>query len=286
MPEGPEVLTLTNSLNNFLKDKTIVSIILEEKDYFNPKHLNLPLKIVSVKCKGKQIYFHLLPVTALDMLVQDEKEEKDHDVYLTNHLMMSGGWSLDSNGKYKKITFKLLNDNNEAEEIYFTDVRKFATFQILNKTGIDELLNSLEDGFVGDHIISLEKFRKNIKNIPRKGLTVALMDQRSICSEIGNYLLSEILFAARIHPDKKCKNLTDDDIKTLYDKAKEIIENSYKLKGVSIKDYVDLDGTKGKYQDYLQVYGKKTVKVEGIVFNIKNKSKNGRTVWFVEELQK
>ena len=67
MPEGPEVKTITNRLNQTLAGRTINRMVLHDaayarnqmRDEFDTFRMSLPLKIESVNCKGKFIYWKL-----------------------------------------------------------------------------------------------------------------------------------------------------------------------------------------------------------------------------------
>ena len=41
---------------------------------------------------------------------------------------------------------------------------------------------------------------------------------------IGNWIADEILYQSQLHPESLVENLSDDDLKTLYDKMQHILE--------------------------------------------------------------
>lgn len=259
MPEGPEVKTIVDSLNQILCGSSIEKVSGISKD-LDIEKINsfLPLSVKKVGCKGKQIYIEL-----------------DNDWYILNHLMMSGYWSIQPD-KYTRLTFEYKKEGKESK-IYFNDVRKFAKTYFLTKKEALTILDDIGEDFLNDNIKE-EKFISNLKKCGKKYLVKCLMDQRSICSSIGNYLLSEILHRANIHPESKCSEV---DGKKLYNSCKEVITESYDAKGVSKKDYKDVDGEKGSYYNCLRVYektkdekGRKVVKIKG---------KHSRSIYYVPE---
>ena len=87
--------------------------------------------------------------------------------------------------------------------------------------------------------------KKNIKNF--------LLDQRFV-SGIGNIYASEILYLSKIRPDKKAKNLTKKDLKKILINSKKILSKAIKKGGSSIKDFRNISGSKGEFQNDFKVY--------------------------------
>ncbi len=149
-------------------------------------------------------------------------------------------------------------------------------------------LNELADGFIGldEYIIDYETFYTNVKNSKKASFTTKLTDQKSICSGIGNYLLSEIMYESGLYPAIKCHELTDKDIENVFQNCAKIIKKSYEMGGMSMRDYVDVHGVEGKFETELQVYGKKN---ENDPYGNKvhsMKRGTGQTIWYVPGLQK
>jgi formamidopyrimidine-DNA glycosylase len=84
-----------------------------------------------------------------------------------------------------------------------------------------------------------------------------LMDQ-SKTSGIGNYILSEVFYMARIHPWAECGSLVDKDWRTLYFNILKVVETSYKLQSISSlttrRSYDNSNNQKFEFK----VYGKTT----------------------------
>lgn len=270
MPEGPEVTRIAHDLNSYLKNKILSNInILPGSKYVKkvPNNYqefidNLPLKIEGVKNKGKLIYFIF---------------EKNN--YMLNHLIMTGIWSFEK-GKYASLELEIKDNRN----IYFCDARKFGFVEFLNnKRDLDIRLSELGPDFLNDDDFDLELFTKILKKKNKSNISTVLMNQK-IITGIGNYLKSEILYAARISPYRIIKSLDEKEIAKLFKEGKRIIKASYRLGGASKKDYLHLDGSKGEFQDFLKVYGKK---VDDCGYKIiREKTKDNRSTYWVPELQK
>jgi formamidopyrimidine-DNA glycosylase len=251
MPEGPEVKTIVDALNERLKGKLISEIhFLESGKYGKkaPDHTlelihDLPLFIKKVGCRGKFIYFSL-------------KEKNGKRYYLGNGLGMSGKWSFKNSDdlppKHAAVMLKIKG----MRPLYFVDHRHLGNFYIYpTKSKFLEKIDSLGPDFLNDNV-SFEVFSKRIATHPRMSINNLLMDQ-CIISGVGNYIKSEVLYLARISPHRKVSGLSKEDLKNLYDSIRFVMDESYHSRGMSQTDYVDLDGKEGSYISKLRVYGKK-----------------------------
>lgn len=139
--------------------------------------------------------------------------------------------------------------------LYFDDVRNFGTIRFsqdrtelqkkLASFGID-LLN--ERHHPNDTLAVLQK-KRNVK----RTLAEVLMDQRCFAG-VGNYVKAEVLYRARLSPNRTCDTLTKDDILCLHDKIIEVLHGAYRSGGVTLSDYRDIDGNEGTFERL--VYGK------------------------------
>jgi formamidopyrimidine-DNA glycosylase len=75
-----------------------------------------------------------------------------------------------------------------------------------------------------DDLFDFALFRKNLSG--RKGeAKPALMDQK-LMAGIGNIYSDEILFQARLHPKTKVDTLSDAQLRTIFDKMKEVLRTA------------------------------------------------------------
>ena len=220
MPEGPEVKYLTDFLNNNLKNKKLDKITINSgryKKHGPPKGFenfvkNLPLKIKSINCYGKFIWWELF----------------DSDITIWNTLGMSGWWTYDDTQKHNNLTFHIKGD-----DIYFNDMRNFGTFNFCTKDNLEKKLEKF-----GPDILSIDKtkdeglllFQKKI-NKKRKDTYIAsaLLDQ-GIAAGCGNYIRSEVLYLAKISPYREISNVTDEELKLIWNSLKQIGYNYYDRK--------------------------------------------------------
>lgn len=268
MPEGPEVSIITDALQKYFKGKELKEINIVEGGKYDKKSPDnyeffinkLPLKIIKIENKGKLIYWTF-----------------EDDLYMINHLNMTGKWSFNKE-KHTTLEFKI-----GKEIIYYTDVRRFGRVEFLkNNKELQTKLDKLGPDILRDKNLTETKFLEIITKYRRRNITRVLMDQ-SIFSGIGNYLKSEILYACRLSPHLTINDLSEKDLKNLYQQARRIITKSYSKGGVSKKDFKHINEDSGQFQLLLEVYGRKKdphnndIKCE--------KTKDGRSTYWVPKLQ-
>lgn len=246
MPEGPEVTIISEGLNLQLKGKTLLEIniikgsryVKKAPDNYNKICELLPLKINSINCKGKFIYWDL-----------------GNNIYMYNTLGMSGIWT---KTKEKHTSIEIVyKSNNKKKYMYFVDQRHFGTIKfVFTKKELENKLKTIGPDLLNDKNMSVDIFKKILKKHEHKNITSVLMNQK-IISGIGNYLKSESLYHAKISPFRTISSLSDDEIKNLYQSCRLKIVGSYNLGGVSVRHFKDVDDKKGQYTFKLEVYGKK-----------------------------
>lgn len=180
----------------------------------------------------------------------------------------------------------IANYNFEILPVYFNDVRKgyanagvvyYPTFKqyeecILDRHGIDPL----SDDF------TLETFR-NILSKSRMQIASLLVDPTKINGP-GNYIRCEAMYKARVYPFTPANQLTRYQSGNLYRYLKKIIIKSIRLGGHTLKDYVDLNGKKGKFKP--RCYGR-SISRDKYKYRITayKKNKNSQTIWYAPNAQ-
>lgn len=270
----------------------------------------LPLEILSVKNKGKFLFFEL-----------------SDGVSLWSTLGMSGGWTLQRH-HHSRIELHIEHDNVLIEErnnggndtqdnvgssahrlrqiLTFYDSRNFGTFKACFKdTELQERLSRLGPSWAHDEV-SLDHFRKLLqkggKPQQRRLLAVFLMDQTKT-SGIGNYILAEVLYAARIHPWARVGDVAvnDDLTACLHGAIREVSLSSLAAQRDSaarraglpslpgLRTYGAFDGRKRGYKGCgssfdLKVYGRKYCP-RGLPVLRDNNGPHKRTIHWVPEWQ-
>ena len=273
MPEGVEVRIITLGLRKHFQNSTVNDIIIHGGRYKKHNNLvgldsfknNLPLRLSNIECKGKFIYFTF-----------------SNGMYLFNTLGMSGHWTLNNQKKHNNVEFKLFHNKKEIS-LFFNDMRNFGTLKFINsKKDLEKKLNELgPDMFEKE--TTFDVFKKAVKAKGKWNITKVLMDQK-IISGVGNYIKSESLYRSAISPHRTIDNLSEEELKKLFNEIKYVIDQSYFHQGASVRDYSDVEDKKGDYHEHFVVYGKSEDDYGNLVKRFTSEDK--RTTHWVPEIQK
>jgi formamidopyrimidine-DNA glycosylase len=294
MPEQSEVATVAEQLDILFSNRILNKLLFVESYKKTPSNLrefnkHLPKKIKRVSCKGKKIFF-----TFYSSEVGGSSEAGKSEICIFSGLGMTGRYTTDEI-KHIKATFSFEVEDEHypfnIQNLYFSDPRPFGNFKLtLTKKEKKDTLNELAGTFIGKYKLSEKEFLDNCRifknrKLKQRNLIEVFRDSQSyVCSGIGNYLFSEIMYKCNLDPWMMFNDLTKDDLKNIYKYSVEVIEKSYECSGLSIKDYKDLFGNNGKYEEFLEVYNQKeTTKGEKVLwgYDYPNK-KDKRKIWYVE----
>ena len=262
MPEGPEVKLFVDRINDIYQNKNIRKINVLSGRYTKKPVENidkvLNKNLNGVLCKGKFIWFDL------------------GNIILFNTLGMTGSWSQKKN-KHSRLEFEF----EDEKSLFFNDIRNFGTFNVKSKSDLAKKLKSIGPDMLNapptkDDFVSILR-KKNNKNI-----CSVLMNQ-NIVSGIGNYIKAESLWYSNINPYAIIKDLTDQNLVTLYFSIIFVINKSYQSQGATIQSYYTFDNEKGNSAEGFVVYGRKT-DFNGYVV-IRSTTDDKRTTHWVKERQ-
>ena len=285
MPELPEIEIVKQSLDKNIKFEKIKKVVVRNRSlrFKIPKNFEIVLKnkiINKISRKSKYLILHL------------------EDIYCVIHLGMSGTIHLINKKNFKKNTNTSfysspnlpLKHNHiefflEKYQLIYNDPRRFGFFKIFEKKSLSDFFNNvgpepLNNKFNINYIFNyfINK-KKNIKSF--------LLDQKFV-SGIGNIYASEILFCCKINPLKKAKSLTKLDIKKIRYFSKSILNQAIKKGGSSIRDFKNVEGRNGSYQNEFKVYQRENLNClnKDCFGKIKKKVISKRSTFFCNRCQK
>lgn len=280
MPEAPEVRTDADDLDFILYERDLVSVELTTGLFDKIQGLDelkcaLPLKVLSVKSRAKKIFMRL-----------SSKEGKNW--YVIFYYGMTGGLTTLPH-VHNHVMFEFSHCWVGFDKIYYRDTRRIGS--IIMTSDEQVYRNEVTDmamPIIGyeDHedfyAISEKDFVEAVKTRGKKKyLLSAIMDQRTICSGIGNYLASEIFHESEFDPWVHCHELTDDQIRKFYLSAIRVVEHSLQCGGNSLSDYLNITGKKGGFSEFMKVYNKEGKKDDLGREIIKTKGPHGRSIYYV-----
>jgi len=269
MPELPEVQTIVDDLNRKVLGRTFLDVWSDQskiikKDWNLFKKEIIGKKIENIQRKGKNIIFNLSG--GYSMLTH---------LKMTGHFLYDKWDESDSMNSFVHVRFKM--DNGKI--LALSDLRKFAKIELEETSKIEKELEKIgPDPFEA----SFEEFAKRLK---RGRIKQALMNQEAV-SGIGNIYSDEILWEAKIHPERKVQDLSAKELRDIYEVSKKILKTALEARGTSISDYRDTEGKKGKYGDMRKVYRKEGEKCSRCGAIIEGKKIGQRTAHFCPSCQK
>jgi len=288
MPELPEVQTTVNGLKSKVLKCTFVDvwsdwkkIVKKTKDFEQFKKEIINKKIVKIWRRAKNIIFDLSG--GYSLLVHQK---------MTGHLLV-GEWK-QIGDKWQPIKEGPLNDpyNRFLHVIFFldngkmvalSDARKFAKIELWKKEELEKELKKLGPEPL-DKNFALEKFKEVLKN--KKGKIKQVLMKPEVIAGIGNIYASEILWQAKVNPEKNVANLNGKELKLIYQSIKNVLQLAVELGGDSFSDYRKPDGTKGSFNDKRKVYKREGQKCFRCGTKIKRIKFGGRSTFFCPNCQK
>jgi formamidopyrimidine-DNA glycosylase len=137
-------------------------------------------------------------------------------------------------------------------ELRYWNPRRFGRISLLDRTG---LAHYRARRFGIDPLTVPRDEFISLMEVRRGRLKPLLMHQQVIAG-IGNIYANEILFRARLHPNREVHRLRRATIMTLYDTMQTVLREAISCGGSSVKDFYAPDGTEGHYKRRHLVYGK------------------------------
>ena len=221
MPEGPEIRRAGDRISKVLVGKEIIESCFYYDRIRNKEKIVKNKDIKEVTTIGKA------------MLIRFK-----NDWTMYSHNQLYGRWTINLNGT--KV------ESKRALRVFFKT--KKHTVRLWSATDIDLFPTSEEDEHsflkkIGPDVLNescsfeLIKERLMSKIFHKKKASTLMLDQ-TVLSGLGNYLRSEILFDARIHPDDRPFDLDKTRITQWAKSIKNISHLAYKTGGFTVSKAV------------------------------------------------
>ncbi len=251
MPEIAEVTTIVGDLNRSVRGRKIAAFSGD-----TPKMIR-PHTFTGLVRKLKGLFFSRFERKGkyiVGYLSEGGGKEKNAVIW---HMRMTGHLLLRDEARERPSDRKRFADPKnrfvrlsilfeDGCRLDYSDMRKFGIFKLVPTEKVAEepgikLLgpDALKEKWDGGKIKALLGRRS-------KAVKTALLDQ-SVVAGIGNIYADEILWHARVHPEKVCRRLSVDECARIAAAIEEIIPKAVKMRGTSIDDYRDLSGRTGNY---------------------------------------
>ncbi len=240
MPELPEVETTVRGLARFLDGERIVRVAVNRPDMRRPFPPDL-VQALTGAC-----------VSGLSRRAKYGILHTDRDHAMVFHLGMSGRWRIDPESAEKHDHLVL----ETADHVFaLNDPRRFGSVDLMLASELDAWPpfaalgpEPLGDALTAEHLRAATRGRK-------QAIKLLLLDQRIIAG-LGNIYVCEALWRARIHPAKAGGKVTMPQLRRLVPAIREVLEESIRDGGSSLRDYAAPDGELGYFATRFHVYGR------------------------------
>ena len=216
MPEGPEIKLAADKIAKAIALKPITEI------FFAFEHLKPYEEILS-----KQI------ITRVDTKGKGMLIRFDNGLSIYSHNQLYGKWEIRPAYDYpetkRQLRLAIHNQDKSAllysaSDIEVLDEETIAIHPFLSRLGLDVLDSKTTTRKVKARLLD--------KSFKRRSFISLLLDQRFLAG-LGNYLRSEILFVARVHPTLRPIDCNETQISALAKAALKVPQQSYKTEGIT-----------------------------------------------------
>ena len=271
MPELPEVETTVRGLAQFIQGERIERVTLNREGLRRA----FPQELVQVMSGAR--------VTSLGRRAKYGLIHTDRAQTMVFHLGMSGTWRIDpeASDKHDHLVLEtarnrfVLNDPRRFGSVDLVETEKLESWPIFAAIGPEPL----GSGFTPDHLKSALTARK-------QAIKLCLLDQRVVAG-LGNIYVCEALWRAGISPRRAGGRVTRRQLDLLVPAIREVLEQSIRDGGSTLRDYAAPDGELGYFATRFDVYGR-----DGQVCRhedggmIQRFAQGGRSTWHCPKCQR
>lgn len=240
MAELPEITKLATQMHKTLGGKTVSNVTLLQEKCSNvpPSEFQARIAgatITNVYHKGKWI------ITSF---------ENGENILLSLGMGADILYFTDQDNEPEKYQIKVLLSDGSGYTARFWWFGKFLLVSDAAMTSDPNIKDIALDPF--DDQFTLEYFTTLLKG-KRTQIKAFLMNQKNV-SGIGNMYMHDILFKARLHPQRKISDLSSADLENLYHSIKDVLNRSQEKAGFAYES--DFFGQKGSFttDDFLVGY--------------------------------
>ena len=273
MPELPEVETICRSLRPVC-GRRISSVFLSPLapvEGTSPSRLKTALRdhvINEVYRRGKYLVLRLESETGLVI-----------------HLGMSGQLRFFANLPARPKHTHLELNLSGGSLLRFIDARRFGTLSLsFRPDGNDNPFLARLGPDYDDPAFTVKEFISRCRRHPGLSLKAVTLDQ-GIAAGLGNIYACESLYRAGLNPRRRVRKTDDRELASLLWAARESLELGIRHGGTTLRDYLDGLGQRGKMKEFLQVYARKGLTLDGRG-KVTRFFQQGRSTWFCPEVQK
>ena len=229
MPELPEVENFRKYLEGTSLQKKIVKIDIDD-----PKMVKVPTKEFEGAFMGEEF-------AGTDRIGKYLFIKTSNGKVMVMHFGLTGKLSyfrdIEDLPRFTRVLFWF----EDGFKLAYICMRKFGFVSLTNAVADYKASVKLADDAA---LISFEDFYHKLKN--RKSfIKPAIMDQKVVAG-VGNWIADDVLYQSRIHPESRISHLQEEDLKTIFEKIKHVVE-------VALKCEADYD----QFPEYFFIHNRK-----------------------------
>ena len=142
----------------------------------------------------------------------------------------------------------------DDSRLFFNDQRKFGWMQLMPTLEVEQLPFVQKLGPEPlDPQTTANEFIARIRRHQNMMIKPAFLDQ-SVIAGVGNIYADESLWAAKIHPATRVRNVSDRQLDKLFIELKKILQIALDSGGSTDKNYIDAEGRRGSYLKFARVF--------------------------------
>ncbi len=272
MPELPEVETVRIGLNRLIIGKVIDDVEYNwDKSFPNAKDdveaFVIGAKITNVRRRAKvllidlsteySLVIHLKMTGQLVFVLQQKPQALRTNIETLNksEIRFGAGHPNDSLvGALPDKSTRVVFTFSDSSQLFFNDQRKFGWIKLIKSSAVQNIafIKNLGPEPL-DNNFTQTQFRDRLLKRPNTNVKAALLDQ-SVIAGVGNIYADESLWGARIHPTTLVKNISLQQMNTLYSELLYVLNLAIQKGGSSDKNYVNAEGKKGSYLSFARVF--------------------------------
>jgi formamidopyrimidine-DNA glycosylase len=242
MPELPEVETIVRELSRRLPAAKITRVQIKHADIIGgtPAAFQRALRgrtIQQVERRAKNIVIRL-----------------DDGSTLVVNLGMTGRLVAAEAKRAGELTHVAVRfDLEDGRALLYDDVRRFGRLELFPPESWEPRaaefgVEPLSDEFTAEKLLELTK--QSISPIRNW-----LLDPYRVAG-VGNIYANEALYRSGIRPTRRANTLTRSEVARLRDQIRQVLEESIRMRGTTMSDYVDATGEEGEFWDLRRAYGR------------------------------
>lgn len=246
MPELPEVETMRRGV------LPVVGSTIESVDFVKSRFKKIAIspspgrfrqqccgqRIVDIGRIGKRVLLHL---------------ENDYSIVIEPRMTGLVLLADPPDQEHLRVGFHL--QDGPVPNLWFWDRRGLGTVRLMSPAERWERLGQNKLG--PDALeITADELRTRLGK-SRRAIKVALLDQKAIAG-VGNLYASELLYVARIHPQKRCDRMTKKQWNAIREAMVEVLQEAIQHEGSTLSDgtYRNALNVAGGYQNCHRVYSR------------------------------